>query len=722
MQRMAQPSLVRWLSEFCMRKPVIYLLVVFLLSALPAVLKAQGPTSREIPFDFVFSRLPFGSTQKITVEVWDASAGGNLIFSEVHPTVKVGLLGEIDFVLGSLTPGGIPVSDFPSGASRYLDVVDVKNASVLSNGRVPLYATSFALTPGPPGPQGPAGPQGPQGPSGANGLSGGPGPQGLQGAQGSQGAPGLVNRGAWNGTTAYNANDAVTDAGSYWLAIYTNTNSEPSATNTNWQQVAAAGAPGAAGPAGLQGPVGPQGQTGATGAQGAIGLTGATGTTGPQGQSGATGAQGAPGATGAQGPIGPQGLAGPQGPQGQAGPQGTQGLMGIPGLQGPPGPMPTGAAITTTSNTFAATQTINGNLILGGAGSGIQFADGTTQTSAAVGGTVVPSGYGLVGTSSLPPPGSSVVGSLTLSGNTWSVYRTLSDQGSTTVVYPRAFSGVASISGTIYVMGGYTGSLRQQVTSSVLFCNTLATPTCWTSIAPMLTARESLAAVSLNGKVYAIGGDSGATSTTSVGAVNAVEVYDPTANTWTSKAPIPTATTAAGAVAVNGKIYVIGGADANFNAILTLAIYDPGTDTWSQAATPVPADAAGAFCDVLNGKIYCIGASTNVYDPSLDAWSTAAPPPANAVNAAVVAVNGKIYAVGGFLGANPTNTVAMYDPAGNTWTFLAPFPNLRGQSAVTSDGNGFLYVIGGQSTIPFTAQTEVDRFVPPVIIWFFNKN
>ena len=35
------------------------------------------PTSREIRFELIFTHLPFGSTQTITLEVWDAATGGN---------------------------------------------------------------------------------------------------------------------------------------------------------------------------------------------------------------------------------------------------------------------------------------------------------------------------------------------------------------------------------------------------------------------------------------------------------------------------------------------------------------------------------------------------------------------------------------------------------------------------------------------------------------------
>ena len=139
------------------------------------------PPSLEIPFSAVPSHLPFGSTQTIIVEVWDSTTGGKLIFSEVHANVQVGSSGDLDFVLGSQTAGGIPQGTFPAGASRYLDVVDSASQSQLTAGRLPFYASAFALSPGPTGPQGPTGPSGPQGPKGATGATGPQGPAGPAG-------------------------------------------------------------------------------------------------------------------------------------------------------------------------------------------------------------------------------------------------------------------------------------------------------------------------------------------------------------------------------------------------------------------------------------------------------------------------------------------------------------------------------------------------------------
>lgn len=148
---------------------------------------------------------------------------------------------------------------------------------------------------GAPGQAGPPGSAGPQGPAGARGPAGDVGPQGPAGT-------GMVWRAAWNAATTYATNDAVSYAGSSWLALNPNTNDPP--PSANWSLVAGTGATGPAGPAGAQGPAGPTGPQGPPGAQGA---------TGPQGSQGATGQTGAQGATGPQGPQGAQGGTGPAG-------------------------------------------------------------------------------------------------------------------------------------------------------------------------------------------------------------------------------------------------------------------------------------------------------------------------------------------------------------------------------------------------------------------------
>src|SRR5437899_4472415 len=158
--------------------------------------------------------------------------------------------------------GALKVTSFPSGANVSVDgvdtgkvtpmnvsvavgahtvVVSIPNSGwnpdtrtfVVVSGNNDLSVTLLPnLAAGPMGPAGPKGDPGPPGPAGDTGPAGAPGPAGPQGPSG------INNQGAWHSANAYNQNDAVLDAGSYWLATASNTGSEPSLTNTNWQSIA----------------------------------------------------------------------------------------------------------------------------------------------------------------------------------------------------------------------------------------------------------------------------------------------------------------------------------------------------------------------------------------------------------------------------------------------------------------------------------------------------
>ena len=129
-------------------------LVVILVSLTMTSVGAQE-TSRVIPFNAVATTLPPNTLQDVTVQLWDAAGGGSPLFSEAQPGLAVDINGNINFVFGSLTPGppgGLDPNNFPSGSSRFVDVVNGKGNSVLATGRLPLNATPFALSPGPAGP------------------------------------------------------------------------------------------------------------------------------------------------------------------------------------------------------------------------------------------------------------------------------------------------------------------------------------------------------------------------------------------------------------------------------------------------------------------------------------------------------------------------------------------------------------------------------------------
>src|SRR5581483_10740029 len=105
---------------------------------------------------------------------------------------------------------------------------------------------------------------------------------------------------------------------------------------------------------------------------------------------------------------------------------------------------------------------------------------------------------------------------------------------------------------------------------------------------------------------------------------------------WTTKSPLPAARNEVIAVTVNDKIYVIGGAFPRVKYdVPANEEYDPATDTWRSRA-PMPRGLNHVGATVLNGKIYTVGGFTSdghkgvddhvfEYDPATDGWRTLAP-------------------------------------------------------------------------------------------------
>jgi N-acetylneuraminic acid mutarotase len=102
----------------------------------------------------------------------------------------------------------------------------------------------------------------------------------------------------------------------------------------------------------------------------------------------------------------------------------------------------------------------------------------------------------------------------------------------------------------------------------------------WTRKADMPTATNVLSTCVVDGKLYAIGGALGATTS-----LSSVEEYDPPTNKWTQKANLPEATCGLSTSVIDGKIYAIGGATSAVGAARSsVYVYDPETDTWMRKA------------------------------------------------------------------------------------------------------------------------------------------
>ena len=100
----------------------------------------------------------------------------------------------------------------------------------------------------------------------------------------------------------------------------------------------------------------------------------------------------------------------------------------------------------------------------------------------------------------------------------------------------------------------------------------------WENVAPMLTPRRRFAAVSLNGYVYAIGGQTEVLRLKSI--QNTVERFDLRSNEWRYVCKMKHKRRFFSACVLQEKIFVIGGEDDQGRVVQEIEIYDPKKDEW----------------------------------------------------------------------------------------------------------------------------------------------
>ncbi len=228
---------------------------------------------------------------------------------------------------------------------------------------------------------------------------------------------------------------------------------------------------------------------------------------------------------------------------------------------------------------------------------------------------------------------------------------------------PAIVFGAAAAAGDdhlIYLFGGYlTGDAAWQYTPG---------SDSWSRKANLPTPRFGLAAVALRGKIYVLGGSDGTSPS------RALEVYNPLTNTWQTKAPMPTARVFLGAAAIGRKIYAVGGSP----------------------------DCCG---DAVTGVL-------EIYDTDADRWTTGAPLPVAQQVSAVAGVDGRVFTFGGFIpGAGVQGATFEYAPTTNTWTARAAMPLARDQApAVVVDDK--VHVLGGSVNCHCQALATHQSYTP----------
>src|SRR5436309_3709857 len=236
---------------------------------------------------------------------------------------------------------------------------------------------------------------------------------------------------------------------------------------------------------------------------------------------------------------------------------------------------------------------------------------------------------------------------------------------------------------------------------------TVAAGGAWRRVADIAPPRSEVAAAVFRGIVYVVGGFGGG---------NIAETY--VADKWSAAPRYPIAVDHAMAVGVDTAgtpgLYVFGG---NVNGVSVARSFRFFDDQGWREIAPMPAPRSQGAAVAIGGRIYIVGGAqgdrlvspTFVYDTAADRWSTAAPLPTPRDHLAAAAIGGRVCAVGGRRLSVLQNLAVFecYDPTTDSWQAMPDAPTARGGIGAATIGSR-LFVTGGEQ--PIGTFKELDIF------------
>ncbi len=235
---------------------------------------------------------------------------------------------------------------------------------------------------------------------------------------------------------------------------------------------------------------------------------------------------------------------------------------------------------------------------------------------------------------------------------------------------------------------------------ALLLAWSLASPTTaqeWEEATPLRTARAGAAGVVAEGRLFVIGGRDAEGRP-----LASVEVFELGVG-WIVIDSLRTARVNAAAAVHGGRVVVMGGSDADGEPIADAEAYDPEQKVWTPF-DPLRTPREGLGAAGVDSTIYVIGGAgpEGVLFESVETYAEVWAPlttwrltPARAQFGTVVQ-DSAIVVVGGFSAVGPIRDVERFDPATGTVTALPslPFPT-GGLAAAVHDGR--IFAVGGRN-------------------------
>jgi len=306
-------------------------------------------------------------------------------------------------------------------------------------------------------------------------------------------------------------------------------------------------------------------------------------------------------------------------------------------------------------------------------------------------------------------------------------------QKTTPLTTPRMRPAAVVANGYIYVLGGWNGSNLNSVERAAV--NDDGSLGSWQTMNSMLSARTALAAVAVNGYIYAIGGDGGGYNSGPVlsSVERAVINGDGSLGIWQTMTSMTTPRAALAAATVGGYIYAIGGR-YDLSSVERAVINPDGSLGPWQSTTSMALGRYAHVATAVNGYLYAIGgydggtfgltgakverAAINA-DGSLGSWQSATGLTLGRCCLGGTGKGGYLYAVGGHSmgsGGSQQRSVerVVINPDGSlgSWQTTASMIGTRHDLEVVAVGN-YLYALGGANdTGGYTSSVEMAAISP----------
>ena len=193
--------------------------------------------------------------------------------------------------------------------------------------------------------------------------------------------------------------------------------------------------------------------------------------------------------------------------------------------------------------------------------------------------------------------------------------------------------GIGVVAGKIYAIGGYVHP-RDQKPEAPLRIDLVevydpASDT-WTKRSDMPTRRSEVKTAVVQNAIYAIGGVGWPQVGNHGGPfLGTIEVYEPRINRWTKKPDMPNLRARFSTVVVGGKIYLIGGFTVQAGGatvgewFASTEVYDPIMEKW-HLIPEVPTVRLPFAVAAVNGKIYVFGGDDKDWElsPTVEVFDT----------------------------------------------------------------------------------------------------